>query len=406
MKILYVTQFFPPESIAAAFRAYENVMLWQSDGEQPTVFTTYPNYPTGRIFSGYKNKLLNLETINGIHVVRSKIIVKKKASFFNRILNMSSFFTFGLFNFLFNGRKIGKDFDVILGTSGTVFAALLAWLFAVIHRIPFVFEIRDIVYRQLIATGKNISNITVRMMKKLELFLCKRACRIVSVTNDFKNVLVSDGIDADKINVITNGFQVGPLRKQPQNIDKFILSYFGTLGISQKVEETLVYAAKLNECCDGFLYKIIGEGAQREVLERELATGQYPYVQLFHGMSQEKLEVYYEEAEMSVVSLVQNDNFSFTIPSKLFQIMGRGIAVLYIGPDGEAAKIIRKYNAGLALCGTKKENLYILATFFDQPDYHKKLRQMGENGYKAVCKNYDRKVLAKSYLDILRSCKK
>ena len=406
MRILYISQFFYPESTAASFRAYDNVRLWRKLGETVTVFTAYPNSPAGILFDGYKAKLCQEEAISNVKVIRSKIIVKPNKSFFNRILNMSSFLFFGLLNIIFNGKKIGKDFDVVLGTTGPVFAALLAWLYATFHRLPFVFEIRDITYRQLIATGKSKTSFSVKLMKWLELFLCHRAKRVVVVTNGFKDVLTSDGIDESKISVITNGVEVAPLSENKAVTSGVHLSYFGTLGISQRIDETFPYAAEIAKAQNNFTYQIIGEGAQRGKIETLLSDGSYPYIELLHGMTPEELEQYYKQTNLSVVTLAKSEDFKYTLPSKLFQIMGRGIAVLFIGPDGEAADIVRKYHAGITLCGTLQEDIQMLRDFFAQPDYQEQLYLMGQNGYEAVTRYYDRKTLAADYLDLLRTSTK
>ena len=406
MNILYVTQFYHPELTAGAFRAYDNAVCWSKNGENVTAFTGFPNYPAGKIYDGYNVKLLQEETIDGVHIVRSKIYIKQNKTFFSRILNMGSFLFWGIVNFIFNGRKVGKNFDVVLGSSGPIFAALLAWLYAAFHRLPFVFEIRDITYRQLIATGKSKSSFSVKLMKKFELFLCRRAKRVVVVTNGFKDVLSSDGIDKNKISVITNGVDISPSNEEKAVNNGVHLSYFGTLGISQRIDETFPYAAEIAKSQNNFTYQIIGEGAQRGTIETLLSNGSYPYIELLHGMTPEELELYYKQTNLSVVTLAKSEDFKYTLPSKLFQIMGRGIAVLFIGPDGEAADIVRKYHAGITLCGTLQEDIQVLRDFFAQPDYQEQLYMMGQNGYKAVAHCYDRKTLAAAYLDLLRNCAK
>lgn len=406
MKILYFTQFYHPELTAGAFRAYDNALYWSQNGASVTVFTGFPNYPAGKIYDGYHVRLLQEECEGNVHIIRSKISIKQNKTLFNRILNMSSFFFWGIVNIILNGKKIGRDFDVVLGSSGPVFAALLAWLYAALHRIPFVFEIRDITYRQLIATGKSSSGFSVKLMKKFELFFCRRARHVVVVTNGFKEVLSSDGIDKNKISVIKNGVKILPYTERKVSRDGIKLSYFGTLGISQRVEETFPYAAEMAKNQDGFTYQVIGEGAQRAAIEAMLAKGNYPYIQLLHGMMPKELEFYYGKTNLSVVKLTKSEDFKYTLPSKLFQIMGHGIAVLFIGPEGEAAEIICEYDAGIVLSGTLQEDLQVLRDFFGQPDYQEQLNQMGRNGYEAVCRYYDRKVLAMDYLDLLEACSK
>lgn len=124
------------------------------------------------------------------------------------------------------------------------------------------------------------------------------------------------------------------------------------------------------------------------------------------GMSADELEKYYTYTNISVVTLKKSEDFKYTIPSKIFQIMGRGIAVLYIGPEGEAADIIRKYGAGIVLTGTVEEDLGKLAEFFLKNNWQDELIKMGRNGSKAVLENYSRKKLAREYLNVLEEAAK
>lgn len=401
MKILYFSQFYTPESIAPSFRAAENSKLWCEMGCDVTVFTGYPNYPKGRIFDGYIPKLMTRETSNGVKVIRSKLVAKPNTNTFRRLENALSYFLFGLINITFNFKKIGKNFDVVLGTSGIVFNALLAQIYAVFHKLPFVFEIRDISYVQLQATGKKDNSISVKGMKMLELFLCRKAKYVVVVTNGFKKTLVEDGISEDKIKVITNGVDVLPSEGVYDPQKNFTLSYFGTLGLSQNIMGTFEYGKFMSEFIDNFEYLIIGEGAQKEAIEK--TAEEVSFIQILPGISSEELESYYCNTQLSIVTLKKSENFKYTIPSKLFQVMGRGIAVMFIGPDGETADIIRTYHAGLVLVGTVDENKEILKEFFSKEDWKGELKAMGKNGRKAVAQNYSRAKLAEKYLDILSS---
>ncbi len=85
---------------------------------------------------------------------------------------------------------------------------MLAWGGAKIYKTTFVLEIRDISYKQLQATGHSANSLAVKGMKALELFLCRKAKSVIVVTNGFKNVLQKDGIDPQKIFVISNGVDI------------------------------------------------------------------------------------------------------------------------------------------------------------------------------------------------------
>lgn len=404
MKILYFSQFYTPESIAPAFRATDNSRIWVNEGNEVIVFTGYPNYPKGKIFDGYKAKLLTEENINGVRVLRSKLVAKPNVSIISRLENALSYFFFGIINIIFNNRKIGENYDVVLGTSGVIFNALLAWIYSSFHRLPFVLEIRDITYIQLMATGKSSKSFSVKAMRMLELFLCNKARKVVVVTNGFKKTLAEDGIAEKKIEVITNGVDIldnGMNSNCRKN--KLILSYFGTLGISQNIIDTFSYAKSISTLCDSFEYLLIGEGAQKDLIRERLSSGEYPFVRMLHGMSADELEPYYGMTQLSVITLKKSDNFKHTIPSKLFQVMGRGIPVLFIGPKGETSDIIQQHHAGIVLTGTTKEDIETLEDFFSHKGWETELLRMGERGKMAVKNKYSRKQLAKVYLEMMNS---
>ena len=404
MKILYFSQFYTPESIAPSFRATENSKLWKEMGHDVTVFTGYPNYPTGKIFDGYDPKLISEETINGVRVIRSKLVAVPNTSIIKRLENAISYYFFGRINEIFHSKRIGKKYDVVLGTSGIIFNAVLAQKYASRHKIPFVFEIRDITYVQMQATGKSPKSKSVKGMKWLELKLCKKASKVVVVTNGFKKTLVADGVPADKIEVITNGVDVERAIGVYDKGKKFTLSYYGTLGLSQNIIDTFPYAKAINDKVSEFEYLIIGDGAQRKEIEE--TTKETAFVRMLPGMPASELEPYYCDTQLSVITLKKTENFKYTIPSKLFQVMGRGIAIVFIGPDGESAEIIRKYNAGITLTGTPDSDLIVLKDFFSQPDWHDQLKQKGDNGRKAVEEHYSRTKLAEDYIKVLEAARK
>lgn len=406
MKILYFSQFYWPEPIAGAFRAAEHAANWAEAGHEVTVFTGFPNYPTGKIFDGYQVTSLQEECLDGVRVLRSRLTAKPNTNLLNRLENMLSFLFWGMVNILFRGKRIGRGYDVVLGTSGPVFAAVLGWVYAWLHRLPFVLELRDITYWAMQAVGKRENSPAVQVMRWLELFLCRRAKQIVVVTEGFREVLIQEGIPEDKITVITNGVDVREVQFTDACKENFLLSYFGTLGISQNLADTFPYAGEIASVCDSFAYLIIGEGAQRKQLEQIIGKGEYPFVELMRGMPLERLEAYYQKSMLSVITLRNSEKFRHTLPSKLFQVMGRGLAVLYIGPDGEAAELVRKYHAGIVLTGTYEANCGLLRQFFSQEDWMAQLAEMGRNGAAAVKQNYSRRDLAHKYAALLAACRK
>ncbi|MDM8129001.1 glycosyltransferase WbuB, partial [Paraclostridium benzoelyticum] len=125
MKIFYVTQFYYPERAAGAFRAIDNSVIWSENGADVTIYTTYPNFPSGKIFKGYENKTLSKEQYKKIKIYRNKIIVNENTSKIRRAISSLSFMMYSIKNIIFKAKEIGTDYDVVLGTSGTILAPII-----------------------------------------------------------------------------------------------------------------------------------------------------------------------------------------------------------------------------------------------------------------------------------------
>ena len=118
MKILFLTDNFPPEVNAPASRTYDHVREWHKAGHEVTVITCAPNFPKGRVYEGYKNKLYQTEWMEGIKVVRVWSYIAANKGFLKRTLDYISYsvtsFLAGLF----------QKTDIIIATSPQFFTAL------------------------------------------------------------------------------------------------------------------------------------------------------------------------------------------------------------------------------------------------------------------------------------------
>lgn len=408
MKILYITQFFYPETVAAAFRAYENAKAWVKEGHDVTIFTGYPNFPTGKLFNGYKISMLQKEDLDGIHVLRSKIVIKPNTNKLIRSIAYLSFTFYGVLNMIFNKRVVGKDFDIVLTTSGTVFAPIPGFYYAKKKGIPIVLEIRDLTHKQLLATGSSEKSIGYQFIKWLELLLCKKADSIVSVTNGFKNELNQEGIRNDKINVIPNGVIINEKRtnENKKSCDETIFSYFGTFGISQGLTNIIDFFSQLTLKNKKVKLILIGDGAEKKILSDHTQMKGFKNIQILDSIPQTELKNYYDISDFCLVVLNNNRFFVNTIPSKIFQIMGNAKPVLFFGPKGEASSIIEKAKCGIVLSDVDAvKNLESLTQTIDKliqnNELDKQVEMYGTNGFDYVTKHYDRNTLAKEYLEIL-----
>ena len=200
MKILFITDNFPPEVNAPASRTFEHVSNWSSDSSvEIIVITCFPNFPKGKVFDGYKNKFYESSYINNIRVIRVWSYISRNQGTFRRILDYLSFAVSSSIVGLF------IKCDIIVATSPQFFTTWAAWFLSKLKRVPWIFELRDL-WPDTISAVSNIKNsFIISLLHKIEINLYRSADSIIALTHSFKENLISRGIDRKKISVITNG---------------------------------------------------------------------------------------------------------------------------------------------------------------------------------------------------------
>lgn len=408
MKILYVSQFYYPERAAGAFRAIDNSIIWSRNNNDVTIFTSYPNFPSGKIFKGYSNKLISKDEYKGVNLLRNKIIAIKNTSKVNRAISSASFVLYSLYNMIFNSKKIGKGYDIVLGTSGTILSPIIAYVYSKINKIPFILELRDITYNQILAVYNNKKTSLYYITKAIEIYLCKKASKIVVVTNGFKSKLIEDGISADKIDVIPNGAIVEEDKVYSNGIDKdkIIFSYIGNIGGSQNLKRVIdvFNNIRINDKEKELI--IIGDGGKKDVIKSYIYQKGISDITLIDGMEYKDLDMYYNKSHFCIVSLNNNDKFIGTIPSKIFTIMSKQRAILFLGPKGEASQIIKDSGCGLVYYSKNYKEIAnniseTINEYIKEDRLELIIEKYGISGYKFVYKNYNRLNLAKKYLNIM-----
>ena len=260
MKILFITDNFYPEKNAPAIRTYEHSINWQRQGHEVTILTSNPNFPKGKIYKGFKNKLFQREKLNNLNIIRVWTFINKNEGFFLRILDHLSFSISAIIASFF----IKKN-DVIIGTSPQFFTVMSCSIISFISKTPWVFELRDLWPDSIMELGlMKKNNFFFKILKKIEIFLYKNCLVIIPVTYSFKSYLIKLKIDKNKIMVITNGINfnlINPLKKNLKLIDKFnlqnkfILGYIGTHGLAHSLITILNVIKKFKD--NGFEDKII-----------------------------------------------------------------------------------------------------------------------------------------------------
>jgi glycosyltransferase involved in cell wall biosynthesis len=401
--ILFLSDNFPPEVNAPASRTFEHCREWVALGAQVTVITCAPNFPQGKVFDGYQNRLWQSEIIEGIHVIRVWSFIAANEGFARRILDYISFMVSATLATFFV-RKV----NIVVGTSPQFFTACAAWVVGGVKRVPWVFELRDIWPESIKAVGAMSDSLVIQLLERLELFLYRHAASIITVTHTFKSILMQRGIDGKKIEVVTNGVDLKhftPREKDSDLVyelglqDKFVAGYIGTHGMAHGLE-TLLDAAQLIQSRSGgenIIFLFLGNGAKKSELVASAKSRELTNVLFLDSTSKVEITRYWSLLDTSIIHLLKTDLYASVIPSKLFECMGMGIPVLH-GVAGESAQIVLTEQVGEVFESDNPSQLVEL--LLDLKTDPIRIDRYRKNGIDAV-KRYDRKQLAAKMLVIL-----
>ena len=408
MKILFLSDNFPPEVNAPASRTFEHCREWVKAGHEVTVITTAPNFPKGVVFPGYRNRLWQREEMEGIRVLRVWTYITANAGFGKRTLDYLSFMVSGFLAGLVQRRP-----DVVVGTSPQFFTNCAAWMLSVFRWRPFVFELRDLWPESIKTVGAMNESAALRALERLELFLYRKASAVVAVTESFKRNLIGRGIDGDKIAVVTNGVDLTRFRPLPPDLalrdelgiprEAFVAGYIGTHGMAHALE-TVLEAARLLGTAGlagpvAVHFILLGDGARKEALKAQAAKMGLANVHFLDSVPKAEVPRYWSLLDVAIIHLRQADNFTQVIPSKLFECMGMGIPVLH-GVAGESAGIVTREEVGLVFPPEDAQALRdgVLRLAEDQALY-----QRLKANCLAAAPRYERATLARQMLEVLES---
>ena len=400
MKILFLTDNFPPESNAPATRTYEHCTKWVSLGYDVTVITCFPNFPKGQVYSGYKNKLYSLEDINGIKVIRVWSFITSNSGFIKRILD---YISYGISSFIF-GLFIKTD--LIIATSPQFFTAASASALSFFKNKKWIMEVRDLWPNSIVAVGSISSkSLTFKVLKFIENKLYHHAKKIVVVTDSFKKYLINQhNIDKNKIGVFKNGINIEMIKKQKsinvndlkQKLDlknKIIISYIGTHGLAHALQFILNSIQKINNPKIHFLF--IGDGAEKNNLVEFSKSLKVKNFTFLNSMPKQDVLNYISISDYSLVNLKKSDEFLNVIPSKIFENIGLYKPIL-LGVEGEAKQLIEDYDVGVSFEPENTESFINAIDNIQKIDFHK-----FKKNCKKMVQDFDRDMIAEKMINFI-----
>jgi glycosyltransferase involved in cell wall biosynthesis len=404
MRIIIVTHYFPPEAGAPQARLSGLAAAWALDGDDVVVLTGMPNHPTGVVPPEYRGAIRRRERRDGYRVLRTWLYATPNEGVVRKTLCHLSFMITGV---LLGGRASGPA-DVVVVSSPTFFSIGAGWLLARVKRARLVVEIRDLWPAIFTELGVLTSRPLIRLLEWLELAAYAAADSVIVVSDGFRANLIGRGVPADKVHTIRNGARLGRfdpgasadaglrarLGARPGDC---LALYAGTHGISQGLSSVADAAARLTS--EPIRFAFVGEGADKPHLQGRVAELGLRNVTLLPGVSHEEIPALLAAADICLVPLRDVPLFSSFIPSKIFEYLAAGRAVVG-AVTGEAAQILQEAGAWVVQPMDSDALADAIRTLAADP--HRRWA-MGGQGRRYVEEHFDRDMLARLYRKLLDS---
>lgn len=380
MRILMLTQWFDPEPTfkGLAF-AKELVRL----GHEVEVLTGFPNYPGGKLYDGYKIRLLQRENVDGISVLRVPLYPSHDCSALGRIANYLSF----AFSAAFIGALSVKPADIMYVYHPPATVGFAAFVISMVRRIPFVYDIQDLWPDTLAATGMLNNRGILSLIDSGCRFIYRQAAKIVVLSPGFKEMLVTRGVSAKKIEVVYNWCNEVDIHRieTATGLDekfglagRFNIVFAGTMGKAQALEAVLDAAKIVGISLPRIQFVFVGGGIEVERLKQRALDLGLPNVLFLPRMPMQEIGSVLRRADVLLVHLRDDPLFKITLPSKTQAYMAAGRPIL-MAVRGDAANLVEVAKAGLACIPEDPQSIAAtVETFYSMS--LQELNDMGERG--------------------------
>lgn len=405
MKLLILTQYYPPEIGAPQNRLHELAVRLKKEGVEVEVLTAMPNYPKMEIFERYKKGKIREEIIEGIQVYRSKIYVSKSKSILPRLLNYFSF----VWTSYWRGRKLG-NYDFLMVESPPLFLGYSAMRLSKKLKAKMIFNVSDLWPESAEKMGVVNNQRMLKMAYKLE---AKCYAKAHLVTGQTMGIVDNIHIRFPKVSTfwLPNGVDVHFYK--PENIEKgdfriraglkptdIVFFYGGILGHAQGLSIVLEAAKRIEEH-EHIKIVLQGAGPEREELLALHAKLNLTNVIFMPPVEKVQMPSILKEIDVALVPLRKLDIFEGAIPSKIFEALAMKKPLL-LGVDGEARRhFIEKAQAGYFF---EPENVEDLAEkLIQMASDPKAIKHMGDRARTYVSAHFNRDNIAEKFYSVLRS---
>lgn len=347
VRILLMTQWFDPEP---TFKGLVFARELVKQGFEVEVVTGFPNYPGGKIYPGFKQRLIQRELIDGVNVTRVPLYPSHGQSGIGRVINYVSFAVTSLFYGLFFAKRP----DVIYAYHPPLTVGIAASFIRLFRRVPVVYDIQDMWPDTLKATGMFSNEKLLSIVSRVCDWVYRRVDRLVVLSPGFKAILIERGVPEAKIEIIYNWCAEDQLTAGSgpavsfSNASKFHILFAGNMGKAQALDSVLEAAEILQSRGSSAEFIFLGGGVEVDRLKNLAAQNSLANVAFLPAVPMTEVGRYLQAADALLVHLKKDPLFAITIPSKTQAYMAVGKPLL-MAVEGDAADLVKQSGCGLVV---------------------------------------------------------
>jgi glycosyltransferase involved in cell wall biosynthesis len=405
MRLLILTQYYPPEIGAPQNRLHELAIRLKAYGVEVEVLTALPNYPKMKIQEGYEKGKKREEQIDGITVHRDGIYVSASKSIVARLLNYFSF----VWTSYWRGRKLDQ-FDFLLVESPPLFLGYSAMALSRKLSAKLIFNVSDLWPESAEKLGIVNNPYLLKMAYRLEA-KCYQSAALITGQTEGIVADIAQRFPSAHVYWLPNGVNIDYYNPANLNESNFrtrngfkasdlLFFYGGIIGHAQGLE-VILHAAHQLLAFEHIHFILQGSGPEKAKLQDLKAELQLTNIHFLEPVAKAEMPAILQAVDVALVPLKNLPLFQGAIPSKVFEALAMEVPLL-LGVDGEARRhFIEKAEAGWYF---EPENAQALsACILEIAQEPKMIQHAGKNGRAYVSQHFNRDQIAASLYKRLTS---
>ena len=369
-----------------------------SRGHQVCVTTGLPNYPEGKLYGGYKWKIVR-EEHNGVHIIRSPVITRGNGSNIRLFMN---YLSFAIISSVVTPLKLKNKVDVVFvfGVS-PVTSAIPAIVLKKLIKKPVLFWVLDLWPDSVFVNDRLRSSMLKNIISKLTSFINRSCDKLLVQSKGFYAPIVKSGVDSENIYYVpswaeTIFFDINKEKlhsKDSVELEKrFYITFAGNIGAGQDIECIVEAIKKLLKVNTSIHWLFIGEGSRYEWLERNVEKyGLGGVVHLIGRQPLNSMPYYFHISSVLIASLRDEYIYSLTIPGKIQSYLASGKPIISV-INGETCRVVTESKSGIAVSSGDVDGLVEAAIeLFSMSENDR--NELGKNGKKYYKKMFERSMV-------------